>query len=474
MMWLREHQAMLIGEVVPLAYSYLVTNPASTELAAIDHIIVDEYQDLNALEQQLLDQLATEGNLCIAGDEDQSIYSVRYANPSGILSFLARDEVEKHSIDVCGRCPANILSMANCLIRQAPGRTKGDLQPLTTTDDGDVSIVQWPDVDAEVDGIVSAIASDIGAERRTPGQVLVLTNWRKIGEQIRLRLNEIEIPARSFFTEEEVSSEEGREALALLRLTADATDAPATRVIGAIGDAAGRTAAYRRLLGYCRANAVTPQSVLARMVAGEKLGLAIPAIVRRYGAAMARVEHLGQLDLADLVDELFPEAQQMTADLRQAALDALPEANTVDDLVRAIVAAVTQDEVPQNPDFVRIMSLHKSKGLTSDAVFVVSAINGVLPTVRGSDPTEFAAAFEEGRRLFYVAVTRAARELVISGAISMDLADANKRGVQFDRKTIRKLAGGHYTVKTQTSPFVAELGPSAPASVKGQAWLESR
>src|SRR5262249_12282258 len=81
--WLRDHRAMLIGEVVPEAYRYLTTNPAADELSAFDHVIVDEYQDLNALEQALLDQLVVNGGLCIAGDDDQSIYSVRYANPSG-------------------------------------------------------------------------------------------------------------------------------------------------------------------------------------------------------------------------------------------------------------------------------------------------------------------------------------------------------------------------------------------------------
>lgn len=122
MRWLREHRAMLIGEVVPEAYRYLANNPAADELTAFDHVIVDEYQDLNTLEQRLLDTLAENVSLCVAGDDDQSIYSVRYANPEGILSFLARGDVESHSIQVCGRCPSTVLAMANCLIRQAPGR----------------------------------------------------------------------------------------------------------------------------------------------------------------------------------------------------------------------------------------------------------------------------------------------------------------------------------------------------------------
>lgn len=103
--WLRRHNAMLIGEVVPEAYRYLNANPHAAALTAFDHIIVDEYQDLNALEQQLLDRLSEHGSLCVAGDDDQSIYSVRYANPEGIHAFLSRPEVEEYSIHTCGRCP---------------------------------------------------------------------------------------------------------------------------------------------------------------------------------------------------------------------------------------------------------------------------------------------------------------------------------------------------------------------------------
>ena len=194
MRWLREHQALLIGEVVPEAFRYLSHNPAAEALESFDHIIVDEYQDLNVIEQQLLEVLSEGRSLCIAGDDDQSIYSVRYANPEGILAFMARADVEAHSIDVCGRCPETVLSMANSLIRQAPGRDKGDLLPYGTPPPGDVVIVQWPSLDAEIDGIVAAIADDIGSGRREPGEVLVLTNWRKVGEGIRHRLREIEIP----------------------------------------------------------------------------------------------------------------------------------------------------------------------------------------------------------------------------------------------------------------------------------------
>ena len=473
MMWLREHKAMLIGEVVPLTYNFLKSNPVAEEMTAFDHVIVDEYQDLNVLEQSLLDLLAQHANLCVAGDDDQSIYSVRYANPSGILEFLDRDDVEAHSILVCGRCPRPILSMANSLIAQAPGRNK---QPLVTREDsipGFAAIVQWPNIEAEVDGIVSAVASDVGSGQRDPGELLVLTNWRKIGEQIRARLTEVGIPVRSFFTEEEVKSEFGRASLALLRLVVNDEDAPALRVLLGLGDNEGRTAAYQRLLTYCRQQSTTARAALERLRNGERLGISVQALVQGFSTATSRAAQLREMSVPDLVDALFPDGEEATADLRAIAVDHLGETPTAEELLRVVVEAITQDTVPQSPDFVRVMSLHKSKGLTSRSVYVVGAVQGVLPTLVSDNVGQRELAVREGRRLFYVAVTRASEELVISSSTTMDLADANARRVVYDRRRIRR-SGNRYVVRTIACQYLQELGRSAPRPVAGAAWLASR
>jgi superfamily I DNA/RNA helicase len=141
--------------------------------------------------------------------------------------------------------------------------------------------------------------------------------------------------------------------------------------------------------------------------------------------------------------------------------------------MQSMLEAITQDTVPQNPDFVRVMSLHKSKGLTGQSVYVVGAVQGVLPTIVSDDPAGREAATNEGRRLFYVAVTRSADELVISSSALIDLADANARLVAYDRGTIRR-AGDHYTVRSLPCQYLRELGRSAPRSQPGAAWLRSR
>jgi superfamily I DNA/RNA helicase len=473
MSWLRRHNAMLIGEVVPQAYRFLSANPLAPALEAFDHIIVDEYQDLNWLEQKLLDTLTAKADLCVAGDDDQSIYSVRYANPEGILAFLSNEAVDKHILDVCGRCPENILAVANSLISHAPRRNKKDLKPRDADSDGTIAIVQWPTVDAEVDGIAAAIAQDVSSGRREPGQVLVLANWRKVGERIRRRLVDLGIPAKSFFSEEELSSDEGKEAVALLRLVVNETDAPAIRVMLGLGDATARSEAYQRLLIFCNDNATEARAVLDRLEQGEKVVIAIRALVQHYSRAKGKVQILKALELADLIDALLPADAEETADLRDVALAALSDAKTPRELLRCILEAVTQDEVPQNPNFVRVMSLHKSKGLTSESVYIIGAVDGILPTIRGEDAAAIDAQICEGRRLFYVALTRAANDLVISGSITMDLADANARGVRYDKKRIKR-EGDRYAVRTIASPYITELGRRAPKPVKGEVWLKSR
>jgi DNA helicase-2/ATP-dependent DNA helicase PcrA len=71
--WLVFHRAMLIGEVIPILHSYLASNPSACERTEFSHVLVDEYQDLNKAEQSVLDFLCDDSEICIVGDDDQSI-----------------------------------------------------------------------------------------------------------------------------------------------------------------------------------------------------------------------------------------------------------------------------------------------------------------------------------------------------------------------------------------------------------------
>src|SRR6266851_3410374 len=86
--WLVFHGAMLIGELVPLALDFIQQNPVHPDIPQYEHILVDEYQDLNRADQALIDALAAHAAVTVVGDEDQSVYGrLRYAHPEGIVEY---------------------------------------------------------------------------------------------------------------------------------------------------------------------------------------------------------------------------------------------------------------------------------------------------------------------------------------------------------------------------------------------------
>jgi superfamily I DNA/RNA helicase len=469
--WLKDHRAILIGEVVPLAYDFLRHNPASSELSAFDHVIVDEYQDLNTCEQKLLDVLAENGSLCVAGDDDQSIYGMRYANPTGILEFIDRSEVTSFEILSCGRCPQLVIALANSLVRcSVAARSREDLVS-SRPEIGEVDIVQWDTLDDEINGTIAAIASELQHEKFQPGEVLVLAHRRLIGERIRDGLRALSIPVESFFTEEELKAEPAQEALALFRLALNPEDLPALRVILGIGDDTGRSAAYQKVWAQSRTDGTTPRAILERLDAGDDFGFRASALVDRFRAARRKVSELDLENLRDLVDRLFPDGVVETAELREVALAELEGVITAQQLLDRLVVVITQDEVPQHPAFVRIMSLHKSKGLTSPRVYVAGLVEGVVPTVANRQGADLETAIEEQRRLLYVALTRTAVRLTLSCCLRMDFSVASSFGARVASGTTRGRRGA-LTCGVIASRYLRELGPRAPRPVRGAPWLE--
>ncbi len=470
--WLRHHHAMLIGEVVPLAYQYLRDHPAAEERTKYRHVIVDEYQDLNRLEQDLCDLLVPPGaSICVFGDDDQSIYKFRYAHPEGIVQFVLDEATERHDIGDCGRCPQPILDMANRLMHSAPERAKDDLV-CTQANPGRVAVVQWESLSAEIDGVVAAIIHDVNAHAREPGDFIVLVHRRRIGYRIRDALSAADVSARSFFLDDALrQSSRAQEALALLRLLGERADRASLRVWLAVGDQTGRAEAYRRLRDAARQLGTSEYELLGRVSRGETR-LGVSALTRRYRELEDRLAALQDLPLVEIVELLFPEDDPDIRGVREEAVAAVASTGTARALADELVRSISQPEIPQTPDFVRVMSLHKSKGLTSKVVYVIAAVDGIIPTIPGSpDEEEWNAAFNENRRLFYVAITRSCDELLISYPWQMGFADATQNMVRIRR--VRTVAGER-VADCLATPYLKEIGDAAPAPVLGQTWLEGR
>jgi superfamily I DNA/RNA helicase len=173
---------------------------------------------------------------------------------------------------------------------------------------------------------------------------------------------------------------------------------------------------------------------------------------------------LARLSGLDLVNALFPDGEDWASSLREAALIAIEPTTDAQQLLDSLLVGITQPQMPEEGDFVRIMSLHKSKGLTSRAVVVVGCIHGLIPFYdRDETPLEKQETLAEQRRLFYVCITRPQEILVLSSVTSLNRSLAHQLGA-----TVRW--GWSADGQTVASQFLNELGTEAPNAQRGDEW----
>lgn len=467
--WLRFHQAMLVGELVPETLRYLRDNPAAPARSAFDHVLVDEYQDLNRAEQVLLDLLAGGGTLSVIGDEDQSIYAFKYAHPEGISTFdTFHPGTHDIDLDECRRCPQRIITMANALIENNSHRASRVLRPLPTSPEGEIHVLQWTSIEEEAQGIAEFIRQRVRTGSVEPGRVLVLAPRRQFGYAIRDALNSIAIPAHSFFHEEaldgnpkHLEESAAQQAFTLLTLLANADDRVALRCWCGFGSSSLRRGEWQRLRDHCAQSGETPRIALERLISGD---LTIPhtnGIAGRYRELQQSLVELSGLTGDPLVDALFPLSEPQMRHFRTLATG-ITEADFGAATLREVLrVGITQPDLPTDVDYVRVMSLHKSKGLTADVVVVVGCIEGLIPFVTGHTDIEQNRSLEEQRRLFYVAITRSRNVLVLSSITQLQRDLAHRMGAHVS-------GGGATHAHTIASRFLSELGPARPAATLGR------
>jgi DNA helicase-2/ATP-dependent DNA helicase PcrA len=470
--WLRFHEGMLIGEIVPQLYRYLRQNPAADERAQYTHILVDEYQDLNKAEQGLIDLLADSAEVCVVGDDDQSLYSFKHAHPDGIRTYHETHAgTTDHAVSECRRCPTTVVAMANALIAHNQDRTARQLTPMNANGPGDVRILQYASFGAEVTGIAE-IVRDIIAQGRRPEDILILAQRRFIGNSIQAALRSRRIPVRSYYQEGDLESVGAQDKFALLKLLVNQDDRIALRWLLGYGSADFRAGAYARIRQRCEQTGETPWNVLAQLAAGT---LSIPytgKLIQRFreiGSALAPLQAASN-DLDALIQAWVPQQNSELDNFRALVATARAEAQNPEELRDAIIAAVASPQIPPDITQVRIMSLHKSKGLSSPVVIIAGCIEGLLPPRPDADVSleRQQADLEEQRRLFYVGLTRVKAEvgsnlqgtLILTSSLKMGLAEARSSGIE-----PAQVSG--QIVNIHASRFLAELGPSAPDPQRG-------
>jgi superfamily I DNA/RNA helicase len=466
--WLTFHKAILIGELIPLALEYLRNNPASPDLASFDHVLVDEYQDLNKAEQVLIDLLSNASTQTLVGDPDQSIYSFRFAHPIGIISFgESHQGTHDEALVECRRCPSLVVTIADHLIRHNYHPTEPPrLLPLAGNPVGEISIVQWTSLTDEANGIAKFCHYLVRRRDYSPSEILILTSRKLLGYGIRDALRTYDIDAHSFYNEEILDSREAQEHFALLTLLSQPDDRIALRFLLGLGSPSWNSGEYERLRAKCNENGLSPWRVLEGLVDGTFTIVNTSRILNRFLTIRGQLENIGHLRGYALIDALFPTGVDWSGPAREAIMLRISQESEPGELFDFLLRHVTQPEMPEEGAFVRVMSLHKSKGLTSKVVIVGGCIEGLLPTLDADHtPDEAAANLEEQRRLFYVAITRCREVMVLSSVTQIEKNIAYKIGA--------KVRGSGLVGRTITSRFVNELGPNAPRAQIGERWIRN-
>ena len=397
----------------------------------IVHLIVDEYQDLNRCDLAVVQYIATRGvELFIAGDDDQSIYGFRKAHPEGIRRFPEDfSDASMLELKICKRCDRDILEIGLFVAHQDPRRVEKSIRSERGAAGGEVAVLRFDTQVEEAQGIADLCSKLLTRQGLKPSDILILLRADRNGVfsgPIRERLDGAGIPvATATESSNPLDEERGRSFLAFLQLAARREDSLAWRALlktwcDGIGPAAIK-AVYD--LAHIRGERFA--QFIAAAHADETI---LPTIHRhRLSKAISNVicqledlfpeETLGEQETCDeLIVVVSRGASSIIADNdeREAILLKLKHtaevfgATSIEALVKAV--GVTSEDIEQEivDNRVNILTMHRAKGLTAEAVIIVAAEDEYIPG------RALGEAIDDERRLLYVSLTRAKHHLFVT------------------------------------------------------------
>jgi DNA helicase-2/ATP-dependent DNA helicase PcrA len=397
------------------------------------HVLVDEYQDTNHAQYRWLRLLCEEHrNLSVVGDDDQSIYAFRGADIRNILDF-EDDFPDAHvvKLEQNYRSSQTILSAANAVISQNRARKAKELWS-DLGQGSPVHVRELEDEHAEARFVVSEIEGlvDSGTSRdeiavfyRTNAQSRVLEDML-----VRYGVGYQVIGGTRFYERAEI-----KDALAYLNLLVNPSDVVAfQRIVNSPRRGIGQTS-QGRIVGYANTVGESVFEVAAHPEAVPGLATAATKAVERFMSVMVRLRERveGGASVGNLLQETLDEtgyvaaleaertieAQGRLENLEELVgvareYDASAEEPSLEEFLQQIALFSEQDALRDEEGIVTLMTLHNAKGLEYPVVLIIGCEDGVFPHMRAIE----AGDLEEERRLCYVGVTRAKRELYLSYA----------------------------------------------------------
>jgi DNA helicase-2/ATP-dependent DNA helicase PcrA len=414
--------------------------PARQLRTRFRHVLVDEFQDTNRVQYDLVSKLAeATRNLTVVGDDDQSIYAWRGAEPRNLLDF-DRDfpDATVIKLEQNYRSTQMILDAANGIIHL--NRDRHEKALWTQKAGGDpIEIYQAGDERGEAYYVAQSIRRALDEGPMSPSDIAVLYRTNAQSRVLEEHLRAARVPAKvigavSFFERKEV-----KDVIAYLRLLGNpAADSAFERIVNvparglgdstverlraaaragvgnmldaarlaARGEVAGLGAAPRKKLQAFVELVEGLQDVIAQ---GASVAETIIQVVDRSGLR-AKLEADESSESRDRLDNLA-ELVTLASDFDEES----EEPQSVDAFLERIALSAPSDQsAPQ--DAVVLMTIHIAKGLEWPLVFITGMEDGLFPSLREREGVNEDAALEEERRLAYVAITRARDRLVLTHA----------------------------------------------------------
>ncbi len=399
-------------------------------------VTVDEFQDTNALQMQLLQQLVGGPNyhVCVVGDDDQSIYGWRGAEVANILQFEKFFPDPKIiRLEENYRSTHAVLHTANSLIKHNIGRREKILR--STRKDGDpVRIVAMPGDDQEAEFIAEEILAEKGAVGREWEDFAILFRTNGQSRKLELAFRERKIPYRMVGAQSFYDRREVRDVLAYAQLLASPeADVPLLRVLNAPNRGIGQSTAMLAT-DWSREHHESVWQALCDPNFTDQLGAKSANAVQEFVATIAGAKNridVAKENPADVLDALIKQIEYTpwierackTDSERQqrgegifSVIDSLrqhlakgPKKTIQSFLDHSALASEKEDDLEKKQG-ATLITLHASKGLEFPIVFLIGLEEGFLPHTRSiAEGTK-----DEERRLLYVGITRAQDQLTMT------------------------------------------------------------
>jgi DNA helicase II / ATP-dependent DNA helicase PcrA len=437
------YSCVLPGEIVRQCVQEIaagVIDPVA--LLHVQHLIVDEFQDLNPMDLDLVYSLIERGIVTfVAGDDDQSIYFFRFAAPSGIQDFPTRyPTTAQHTLDDCFRCMPEILATANHLIyafppvNRIPKHSVSLYRHSNPPAPGVVHRWRFADGMQEADSIAASCEDLIDAGIEPRHILILLNNQRALGRSICASLEGRHVPFEPPRIGGFVDSKVGRLVLAVLRTVCNGQDYIAHRTILGIRSGVG--------VGTC--NAIAQAAIDNNLNFHNLFYRPLPQHVFSTRGVNALTHardvctQVSNWQSADRLDQRRAEVTAIATETLSAAeahlwdafADQLPPEMTLEEVrdfmwadndeQQAIIMQGVYTRLGQAvpaahllPQRVRLMTMHGSKGLSARVVFIPGLEDDLIP---GPWRVPYPGLVLEAARLLYVSITRARAACILSFA----------------------------------------------------------